>query len=124
MPSSIQEQMSDLQIILDTADLKGIWGAQQPDLIVVGGYALNSTAGAALATRVREAKAAHGLDPDCPVKWNLKDIDLEMVGLKDSAGQLLAVAKEVRALRLGRDLLSERHSRILDEQAGSREHEG
>jgi hypothetical protein len=65
----------DLQFVCDNSELNGIWGAEVPDILVIGGYAISRPQIPKLLTEVERIKTAHGLDPQCPVKWNVKDLD-------------------------------------------------
>lgn len=64
-----------MELVCDNAELNGIWGAEVPDILVIGGYAIPRNNTAALLTKIKEVKANHGLDPHCPVKWNVRDLD-------------------------------------------------
>ena len=79
--------MAPLEFICDSSELMGIWGAEIPDVLITGGYALKREKLPQLLENVRKIKKQHGLDPECPVKWNLRDLDRALAShdLKSSA---------------------------------------
>jgi hypothetical protein len=64
-----------MELFCDNSELSGIWGAEAPDILVIGGYALRRDMTVGLLDRVKAFKAKHGLDDHCPVKWNIRDLD-------------------------------------------------
>ena len=59
----------------DNSELNGIWGAEAPDILVIGGYAIPRDKVAPLRKKVQKVKENLGLNPHCPVKWNMRDLD-------------------------------------------------
>jgi hypothetical protein len=62
-------------VVCYNSDLNGIWAAEAPDVLVIGGYSIARNKIPTLLKRVQHIKTNYGLDPHCPVKWNLKDVD-------------------------------------------------
>jgi hypothetical protein len=87
-----------MELVCDNSELNGIWGAEAPDVLVIGGYIIPSFQVWPLLKKVREIKEARGLDPHCPVKWNMKDLDraLEAHGLIDQKAILIQQSDVIR----------------------------
>jgi hypothetical protein len=70
-----------------------------PDVLVIGGYTIPSFQVGPLLKKVREIKEAHGLDPHCPVKWNMRGLDraLEAHGLIDQKVTLIGQSNVIRS---------------------------
>lgn len=87
-----------MELVCDNAELKGVWGAEAPDILVIGGYAIRRDMTVGLLDRVKAFKIKHGLDGHCPVKWNMRDLDrpLEAHGLKDQKQILLDKSDAIR----------------------------
>jgi hypothetical protein len=64
-----------MELVCDNSELNGIWGAEAPDVLVIGGYAIARNKVAPLLKNVRAVKEKRGLNPHCPVKWNMRDLD-------------------------------------------------
>jgi hypothetical protein len=64
-----------IQVVCDSADLNCGLGARVPDVIIVGGFALDEKGIAALLPAIRTIKQEHAGDADAPVKWNMKDLE-------------------------------------------------
>src|SRR5262245_19563987 len=64
-----------MELVCDNSELNGVWGAEALDILVIGGYLISRDRVASLLTKVQEVKTAHRLDPHCPVKWNVRDLD-------------------------------------------------
>lgn len=65
----------DMELVCDNSELTGIWGAEAPDVFVIGGYLIERDKTQLLLEQVQRIKEGHGLDAHCPVKWNLRDLD-------------------------------------------------
>jgi hypothetical protein len=87
-----------MELVCDNSELNGIWGAEASDVLVIGGYTIPSFRVWPLLKKVREIKEACGLDPHCPVKWNMKDLDraLEAHGLIDQKAALIDQSNAIR----------------------------
>jgi hypothetical protein len=87
-----------MELVCDNSELNGIWGAEASDVLVIGGYTIPSFRVWPLLKKVREIKEACGLDPHCPVKWNMKDLDraLEAHGLIDQKAALIGQSNVIR----------------------------
>jgi hypothetical protein len=77
-----------MELVCDNSELSGIWGAEVPDILVIGGYAIARDKVSPLLKKVQEVKAYRGLNHHCPVKWNMRDLDRalaahELIGQKD-----------------------------------------
>lgn len=90
--------MSQLDVVCDNSELTAIWGALTPDVIIVGGLALNRGALTNLCQQSRHIKQSYGVDPDCPVKWNLRDVDraLRLHGCEGDRSTLLSQSNALR----------------------------
>jgi hypothetical protein len=64
-----------MELVCDNSELNGIWGAEAPDVLVVGGYAIPRDKVSPLLKKVQEVKEKRGLNPHFPIKWNIKDLD-------------------------------------------------
>src|SRR5262249_18339134 len=86
------------ELVCDNSELNGIWGAEAPDVLVIGGYTIPSFQVWPLLKKVREIKEAHGLDSHCPIKWNMRDLNqaLEVHGLIDQKSTLICRSNVVR----------------------------
>jgi len=58
----------------DNSELNGIWNAQIPDILMLGGIAVPSTAELALKNALEEVKLGFSDTPNYPLKWNLKNL--------------------------------------------------
>jgi len=77
-----------MEFVCDNSELSGIWGAEAPDVLVIGGYAIPRDKVTPLLKKVQEVKAYRGLNAHCPVKWNMRDLDRalaahDLIGQKD-----------------------------------------
>ena len=68
-----------MEFVCDNSELNGIWGAESPDVLVVGGYAIPRDKVSPLLKKVEQVKANRGLNAHCPVKWNMRDLDRALV---------------------------------------------
>ena len=78
----------------DNSYIQGIWGAEIEDILIFGGIALDSEAGLAISTIMKNMKKLYKQEVNFPVKWNMKDlksyyekkgiVDLYQVLLRDS----------------------------------------
>jgi hypothetical protein len=86
------------QAIFDSSEVTGPWGAEAPDVIIVGGYGIERDSKALLLEEIAQVKSQHGLDPDCPVKWNLRDLRRQLAAddVKETLPQLLACGDPLR----------------------------
>jgi hypothetical protein len=50
-----------MELVCDNSELGGIWGAEAPDILVIGGYAIPRANTVGLLNRVEAFKAKHGL---------------------------------------------------------------
>jgi hypothetical protein len=82
-----------MELVCDNSELIGIWGAEVPDIIVIGGYAIERASIPTLLKRVQNVKVAHGLDRYCPIKWNLRDLDRALASHKLEGQQAILLAK-------------------------------
>lgn len=91
--------MSRHRFLADLSDLRSVSGAEVPDVLIVGGYAVPEEAVSALTDAVFSAKAALCGNGSIPVKWNLKDVSraLQSHGLQDKQSALLAAADPLRS---------------------------
>jgi hypothetical protein len=64
-----------MELVCDNSELNGIWGAEAADVLVIGGYTIPRNKVAPLLKKVLEVKEKRGLNPHCPVKWNMRDLD-------------------------------------------------
>jgi hypothetical protein len=87
-----------MELVCDNSELNGIWGAEAPDILVIGGYAIPRDMTVGLLDRVKAFKAKHGLDEHCPVKWNMRDLDRPLAahGLKDQKQILIEKSDVIR----------------------------
>lgn len=73
----------------------------QPDVFVFGGYFLLVNRLGSFLDCITRVKGRYGLEPDDPVKWNLKDTRLkeayETRGKKNLWNQLIEVSEDIRA---------------------------
>lgn len=77
-----------MELVCDNSELNGIWGAEAPDVLVIGGYVISRDKVSPLLKKVQEVKAKRGLNAHCPVKWNMRDLDRalaahDLIGQKD-----------------------------------------
>jgi hypothetical protein len=77
-----------MELVCDNSELNGIWGAEAPDVLVIGGYAIARDKVAPLLKKVQKVKENRGLNAHCPVKWNMRDLDRalmahDLIGQKD-----------------------------------------
>jgi hypothetical protein len=102
-----------MELVCDNSELEGIWGAEAPDVLVIGGYAIPRDKVQVLLKKVQEIKLKYGLDPHCPVKWNVRDLDRALVahGLSNQKEILLAQSNALRTDLL--DALTENGGTIL-----------
>lgn len=81
----------------------------KPDVFVFGGYFLAADRLGDFLVAISKRKSRHGLSPEDPVKWNLKDTSLERVyqerGREDLLKQAIQASDEIRAdlARLARE---------------------
>jgi hypothetical protein len=87
-----------MELVCDNSELNGIWGAEAPDVLVIGGYAIPRDNVRPLLTKIQEVKSKHGLDPHCPVKWNVHDLD-KALAAHDLIGQKDILVDRSNALR-------------------------
>jgi hypothetical protein len=89
-------------------------GRSQPDVFVFGGYFLALNSLGSLLDRIARVKGEYGLEPDDPVKWNLKDSSLKKAYEVRNKGelwnQLIKVSDDIRAELVG---LLEEHEAIV-----------
>jgi hypothetical protein len=90
--------MSTIEIICDNTELTAIYGAEVPDVIVIGGYALPDSDLPALLDKVRHRKQAHFANPHVPIKWNVKDLQraLNVHGLDHMLPSIIQKSEAVR----------------------------
>jgi hypothetical protein len=93
-----------MEIVCDNSELNGIWGSEAPDVLVIGGYAIPRDKVSPLLQKVQEIKANRGLNPHCPVKWNMRDLDRALV-VHDLVGQKDILIGQSNVLRT--ELLNE-----------------
>lgn len=67
--------MTTLQIVCDSTELVAIFGAEVPDTLVIGGYALPDVDLSSLVAKTREIKLSHLGNPYVPIKWNIRDLN-------------------------------------------------
>jgi hypothetical protein len=77
-----------MELVCDNSELNGIWGAEAPDVLVIGGYAIARDRVAPLLKKVQKVKENRGLNVHCPLKWNMRDLDRalmahDLIGQKD-----------------------------------------
>ncbi|MCA1536069.1 hypothetical protein I6F21_26390 [Bradyrhizobium sp. NBAIM03] len=87
-----------MELVCDNSELNGIWGAEAPDILVIGGYAIRRDMTVGLLERVKAFKAKHGLDSHCPVKWNMRDLDRPLAahGLENQKQILIENSDAIR----------------------------
>jgi hypothetical protein len=51
-----------MELVCDNSELSGIWGAEAPDILVIGGYAIRRDMTVGLLDRVKAFKTKHGLE--------------------------------------------------------------
>jgi hypothetical protein len=87
-----------MELVCDNSELEGIWGAQASDVLVIGGYTIPRDEVQALLKKAQEIKSKYGLDPHCPVKWNVRDLDKALAahGLSGQKDVLLAQSNPLR----------------------------
>jgi hypothetical protein len=78
-----------MELVCDNSELNGIWGAEAADVLVIGGYTIPRDKVAPLLKKVQKVKEKRGLNPHCPVKWNMRDLDRalmanDLIGQKDT----------------------------------------
>jgi len=66
--------MRPVRFVCDATALKGPWGAQAEDVLVIGGFVIEECRVQPLLDAVRCKKNEIVGHPDVPVKWNLKDL--------------------------------------------------
>jgi hypothetical protein len=88
-----------MELVCDNSELNGIWGAEAPDVFVIGGYSIARDKVSLLLEQTQRVKEAHGVDAHCPIKWNLRDLDraLTVHGLLDQNGILLSKSDALRS---------------------------
>jgi hypothetical protein len=58
----------------DNSELKGIWNAPIPDILLFGGIALGKEQAESLRRLIIDFKHEYRKEADFPIKWNLKDL--------------------------------------------------
>ncbi|MHA1280439.1 MAG: DUF3800 domain-containing protein [Candidatus Helarchaeota archaeon] len=83
----------------DNSELKAIWGAQVPDILIVGGFLIPRNQILNLIHNAEEIKKSYFTDPYIPIKWNLKSLqtDIEKRGGKNLFKKVLNYSRQVRA---------------------------
>jgi hypothetical protein len=92
----------------DNSELRGIWGAEIPDILLFGGIVADDGARNEICAVMKEIKSAYHENPTFPLKWNFKDLerhyrDLELDSL---------YSRLLRASRAWRSEFFNRLSRI------------
>ena len=100
-----------MEIVCDNSELNA--GAEAADVLVIGGYAIARDKVSGLLKKVQDTKSHFGLDPHCPVKWNLRDLDRALTahGLLGQKDILIGQSNPVRKALL--DALTESGATIL-----------
>jgi hypothetical protein len=82
----------------DNGELKGIWDAPIPDILLFGGIALEREQADAIKSRLFDLKSGFRKEADFPIKWNFKDLKpwYHNRGLDALYERLLAESKEWR----------------------------
>lgn len=58
----------------DNSELNSKWESELPDILVIGGVAIDSNDELAITQEVQSLKSIYHSDTDYPLKWNLKDL--------------------------------------------------
>jgi len=58
----------------DNSELRGIWDAPIPDILIYGGYAVEDTAAADIHSIIKRIKSGYRPEADFPFKWNFRDL--------------------------------------------------
>lgn len=58
----------------DNSELNGIWESAIPDILMLGGIAVDAPAERTIRQQVREVKAQYDEKADFPIKWNFRDL--------------------------------------------------
>jgi hypothetical protein len=66
--------MSSIRWFADNSYIHGIWGAEIEDILVFGGIALGREAEAAISAIMEKVKKSYEIEPEFPVKWNMRDL--------------------------------------------------
>jgi len=90
--------MALIEFVCDNTELTAIWGAEAPDIVVTGGFAIDSLAMLSLVNEVRAIKTDLLGHPSVPVKWNMRDLRkaLSLHGLSDLETALIERSDEIR----------------------------
>jgi len=59
----------------DNSELRGIWGAEIPDILLFGGIILDETATAEICAMMSDVKSGLHGNPTLPFKWNFRDLE-------------------------------------------------
>ncbi len=89
---------NDFEVVLDSSEVTGPWRAEAPDIVIVGGYGIDREKKASFYEEVANVKRSYGLDPDCPVKWNMKDLKKSLAAgdFKECLPKLLEYSDSLR----------------------------
>lgn len=87
-----------MQWYSDNSELKGIWNAPIPDILLFGGIALGKEQGKSLRSLIIDFKREYRSEADFPIKWNLKDLRNWFINnnLEELYRKLLNESKEWR----------------------------
>jgi len=59
----------------DNSELRGIWDAPIPDILIFGGFAIEDSAAAELHAVIQRIKSGYRSEADFPIKWNFRDLN-------------------------------------------------
>ncbi|MHA1329892.1 MAG: hypothetical protein ACTSR2_02335 [Candidatus Hodarchaeales archaeon] len=92
-------EQENLTVFFDNSELMDIWGAEVPDILMVGGFAIPRNREQILINEVKRLKESYFGDPFVPVKWNIRDLQesLENRRGKELYRKVMNKSKEIRA---------------------------
>jgi len=59
----------------DNSELRGIWGAKIPDILLFGGVVIDDAAKSEICSVMRDVKSAYQDNPVFPLKWNFRSLE-------------------------------------------------
>jgi len=64
-----------IRFYADNSELRGIWGAEIPDILLFGGIAVNEEAKNDICSTIKAIKSTYQPDVVFPLKWNFRDLE-------------------------------------------------
>lgn len=83
----------------DNSELRGIWGAEIPDILLFGGIILDETAAAEICAMMSDVKSGLHENQTLPLKWNFRDLErhYQELGLSSVYATLLENSRAWRS---------------------------